>query len=88
MSASVPIFNRRWFRVAHWSAAVGALAACIYLFAASPGPSHSPLMIGSSAAILWSLLAFRRHRWVIANVLVALAGILLTWSIVAFVQAN
>jgi hypothetical protein len=92
MAEAHPITDRRWYRTAHWVAAVGALAACIYFVATSrdwlPGPSSEPyslLMLGSSTALIWSMLALRRHAG-LAILLLVPAGVLLIWSIVSFVQ--
>jgi hypothetical protein len=94
MTQALPIADRRWYRTAHWVAAVGTLAACIYFVATRrdwlPGPSSEPyslLLLGSSTALIWSMLALRRHAG-LAIVLLVPAAVLLTWSIVSFVQSS
>jgi len=85
-SEPLHIFVRPWFRMAHWIAAVGALAAFLYFLGTGAGPRHSVLLMGSSVATIWSLLAFRRELWGIAIILSVQAVTFLAWSLFALVQ--
>jgi len=85
-SEPLHIFVRPWFRMAHWIAAVSGLAVFLYVLATGAGPRQSVLLMGSSVAMLWSLLAFRRELWGIAIILSVQAVIFLAWSLIALVQ--
>jgi hypothetical protein len=50
------------------------------------GARHSVLLMGSSVATIWSLLAFRRELWGVAIILMVQAVIFLAWSLFALVQ--
>jgi peptidoglycan/LPS O-acetylase OafA/YrhL len=92
MTRSGAMGGARWFRVAVWWFAVASSVAFLYFFSTNrgwlpgaTGPTHSLLLIGSSTAILWSLLALGRSDR-LAGGLSVLALVLLIGALVSFVQ--
>ncbi len=93
-TSTVPLTERRWYRIAHWSLALSALLGCIYFYATFrgwlPGDSgrrSTLLLLGSSTAGLWALLALRRMDRVALG-LQLLSATLLIWSILSFGRGN
>ena len=93
MTQSVPILYHRWYRVALWCVAVSSLMGCLYFFSTNrgwlpgvTGPTHSLLLMGSSTAIIWSVLALGRNDRLAVGF--SLLGVLLLiGGLVSFVQS-
>ena len=91
---SVQLVDRRWYRIALFTAAVSSVLFLLYftavergLLPGQAGPLSTKLQLASSSCLLWGFVIWRRSTASFAA-LVALSVILLAWSVGADMGGN